>query len=343
MLSVPLFAGLLAVAGCGGSSTDNPGSGGSGTGGVDGGSTGGTAGSSGGSGGSSGGSGGSSTGGAGGATAKKCFPDFLGPIVYVNYDQFNPVINSTCTGTNHQDIQGVQRLVFLGDSITTGTPPTTTAQFYRTILTNNMKKKFGSNLAVQDCSKWGARDGDLAGQIQQCFPTTPEQKKTLTVFTMGGNDLADMAGKKEDVQTATAQADQAIADLRSAVTWLKDPKNFPNGSYVVFADVYEYTDLSANLDSCPLASTAGLSGTWQTGVAVLTHMDEQYMKVAVDTQTDMIFMEEKFCGHGYENTDSSLQCYQGPNTARWFDISCIHPTPTGHSVIADLFTKTIDE
>ncbi len=342
ILSVPLLAGLFAVAGCGGSTSDTSGgsggSAGTAAGGADAGNSGGS-----GAGGGSAGSGGSGIGGAGGATAKKCFAGIENGIVYVNYDQFHPVINSTCSGTNHQDIQGVEKLVFLGDSITEGTPPTPASGFYRTLVTNNMKKKFGQNLEVADCAKWGARDGDLAGQIQKCFPTTPEPKKTLTVFTMGGNDLADMAKNHLDVTAATAQADQAIADTRSAVEWLKDPKNFPNGSYVVFANVYEYTDLSANLDSCPLASTAGLSGTWQTGVSILTHVDEQYMKIAVDTQSDMIFMEESFCGHGYENTDKSLQCYRGPNTERWFDLTCIHPTPKGHSVIADLFTKTIEE
>ncbi len=343
-LSVPLLAGLFAVAACGGSTNDASGgaagSAGTAQGGADAGSSGGS-----GAGGatSSGGSGGSAVGGAGGTTAKKCFSSIQGPIAYFNYDQFKPVINSSCTGTNHQDIQGVQKLVFLGDSITQGTPPTQLSQFYRTIVTNNMKKKFGSSLEVQDCAKWGARNGDLAGQIQQCFPTDPEPKTTLTVFTMGGNDLANMAKNHLDAAAATTQADQAVADLRSAVEWLKDPAHFPNGSYVVFASVYEYTDLSGNLDSCPLASTAGLSGNWSTGLGVLTHMDEEYMHVAVDTQTDMVFLEQTFCGHGYEAGDSSLQCYRGPNTANWFDVSCIHPTPKGHSVIADLFTKTIDE
>ena len=45
--------------------------------------------------------------------------------------------------------------------------------------------------------------------------------------------------------------------------WLKDPVNFPNGSFVVFANIYEYTDLMANLDACPTAGLIGLSGTWK--------------------------------------------------------------------------------
>ena len=58
-------------------------------------------------------------------TASWCFrgqldPERPGP----DYDQFSPVIGSHCLGTNHQDIRGVQKLVFVGDSVTKGTPPT---------------------------------------------------------------------------------------------------------------------------------------------------------------------------------------------------------------------------
>ena len=35
-------------------------------------------------------------------------------------DQCAPVIGSHCVGTNHQDIDGIERVVFLGDSITVG-------------------------------------------------------------------------------------------------------------------------------------------------------------------------------------------------------------------------------
>jgi hypothetical protein len=142
---------------------------------------------------------------------------------------------------------------------------------------------------------------------------------------------------------ANAEADQSVAEMRAAVEWLKDPVNFPNGSYVVFANVYEYTDLTADLSSCPTANLIGLSGEYMTGVAALTKMREGYMKIAVDTQTDMLFMGESFCGHGYHAGDTNSQCYRGPNTPNWFDISCIHPTPVGHGVIADEFMMLIDE
>ena len=66
------------------------------------------------------------------------------------------------------------------------------------------------------------------------------------------------------------------------------------------------------------------------------------MKVAVDTKIDMVFLQEDFCGHGYKNDDPGLQCYRGPNTPRWFDLTCIHPNPAGHAEIARLFRAIID-
>ncbi len=67
------------------------------------------------------------------------------------------------------------------------------------------------------------------------------------------------------------------------------------------------------------------------------------MKVAVDTKTDMIFMLESFCGHGYKKDDPTSPCYRGPNQALWFDLTCIHPNVDGHAALADLFYQTIKE
>ena len=70
---------------------------------------------------------------------------------------------------------------------------------------------------------------------------------------------------------------------------------------------------------------------------------EQYMSVAVQTQSDMLFLLESFCGHGYKREDPTSVCYRGPDAELWFDISCIHPNPTGHQVIADMFMNVVLE
>lgn len=338
----------LAVA-CGGSSSeDKPASGGaagaSGSGGASG-ATGGTS-SGGASGSGSGGAGGRGSGGTAGAGGgATCNSHAYGPgkLVYVDYEQFTPKLNSSCSGTNHQDIQNPEQLVFLGDSITVGTPPTPGTLVYRTLLTNLAKAQWPS-ITVKSCAVNGAKTDDfLAGgnQISKCFPAA-EQKKTLVVITMGGNDIKGMAQKKLSATPALAEADKILANMKQAVDWLKSPTNFPNGSWVVFANVYEYTDLTADLGSCPTANLIGLSGKWEVATAAIVKLREGYMKIAVEAKADMIFLGEHFCGHGYKYADTKQQCYI-PNSSNWFDITCIHPNNAGHKEVADLFWKTIAE
>jgi lysophospholipase L1-like esterase len=324
---------LLALAiGCGGSSSDSAPA---------------ATGGAGGSGGEGGAAGSPSGGSAGieGGPAKRCFADiYVEKPVYVDYDKFSPAIGSHCVGTNHQSIEDVELLVFLGDSITVGTPPAAQSEHYRTRLAEKVTQKWPS-AEVKSCAVNGARTRDFFEgdrQIPSCFPA-PEPKKTLVVITMGGNDVVAMASKKLGPTEATAAADVSIAEMRAAVEWLKDPANFPNGSHVVFANIYEYTDLTADLSACPAATFIGLSGEWFTGTVVLTRMREQYLKIAVDTGSDMIFMGERFCGHGYRAGDPLSQCYRGPGQENWFDFTCIHPTGTGHGVIAEDFMATIEE
>ena len=68
----------------------------------------------------------------------------------------------------------------------------------------------------------------------------------------------------------------------------------------------------------------------------------QFMKIAAETGTDMIFMLESFCGHGFNHNNPANECYK-PGNERWFDDTCIHPNPTGHHAIADMFMKVVDE
>jgi lysophospholipase L1-like esterase len=279
--------------------------------------------------------------GGGGATATTCFDDHHYPL-QPDYAQFSPVIGSHCQGTNHQDITGVEKLVFLGDSITQGTPPTSSSEFYRTVLADQLGQTF-SMLEVAECADNGARVDDLlASQIPSCFPG-PEPLRTLVVITMGGNDIVEWPQNDYTQDQATADADAIAAEMRSAIEWFGDPQRFPAGVFVIFANVYEYTDGTGELDSCPTAGLIGLGGDYQVGAPALAHLSEQYMKIAVDTGTDMIFMLEQFCGHGYRRDNEMSSCYLGPDAEAWFDITCIHPTPAGHAALANMFAQVVTE
>jgi lysophospholipase L1-like esterase len=302
-----------------------------------------------------------------------CFEDILdtsgnGP----DYDQFGATIGSHCNGTNHQEITGIERVVFLGDSVTVGTPPSSTEQLYRNILALELADRFGLEAPgfawqnvnvfggasyVQDegdfasCAKWGARADDLMqddSQVMDCFPPPEREKATLVVMTIGGNDLANLTEGFIDGRPTAELWDQTfeMMDLvRETVEWLTAPGRFPNGVHVVTTNLYEFTDGTGDTASCPAAGLAGF-GAAITDPAleemVLWSMEE-FMSIAVDPGTDMLVLLETFCGHGFLADDPNGRCYRGPNTETWFDLTCIHPNPTGHRAIADMFLSVVLE
>ncbi len=307
-------------------------------------------------------------------TVTSCFADITSQTgVSPDYEPFHPIVGSHCEGTNHQDITGIERVVFLGDSVTVGTPPTASAETYRALLADALADRFGlsapsaiwksvnplegmasirSSGDFWSCAKWGARDDDLMAdnsQIWDCFPDEELGKKTLVVMTMGGNDIAAITKAGADgasIADVTATMDAAIDDFRAAIELLKDPTVFPGGVDVVFTNNFEFTDGSGDVNSCPSASAAGFGEPWEDPQALaqlVVHMMEQYLAIAVETQSDMLFVLETFCGHGYNNEDPANGCYRGPGTPRWFDVSCIHPNPEGHAALAGMFMDVVDE
>lgn len=313
------------------------------------------------------------------ATFAECFEgQFVNESTLLpDYDQFMPVLGSHCVGTNHQAIEDVERVVFLGDSITVGSRPTLPQQTYRALLADMLRDQYSlsygdpvseflwkapdpfSGQAAQmtagdftSCAEWGARNDDLNGpgnQLEACFPADSLGLRTLVVMTMGGNDISSLAqdaiaGAPMDELWATTEAFVALE--RQAVEWLTAPGRFPNGVYVVFANIYEFTDGTADVMSCDVSGLAGFDQP-VPNPAELTELilwaNEQYMSIAVDTQTDMLFLLETFCGHGFGNEDPASPCYRGPGTPRWFDLTCIHPNPEGHGVIADEFMSIVGE
>lgn len=266
-----------------------------------------------------------------------------------NYDQFNPIVGSHCAGTNHQAVTGIEKVVFLGDSITEGTPPTLPWDYYRERLVTKLRAEYG-DLEVAECAAWGARADDLLmpphQQILDCFPG-PETKRTLIVMTNGGNDMNSILEDAQNGDTppqTMAKVDEMLALFENAIRYLKNPVNFPAGSFVVYANIYEFTDATGDILSCPGAALAGFTGEAPAQMRpAYVRVDEQYMRIAVETGSDMIFLLESFCGHGFHAGEPANECYRGPDAETWFDLTCIHPNPTGHEAIADLMFETITE
>jgi hypothetical protein len=316
---------------------------------------------------------------AGPLTAAQCFADQLpaSGVPPIDYDQFDPVIGSHCNGTNYQDIKGIQRVVFAGDSITTGTPPTATVDWYRNKLAKTFAQKWGleapgfmwmntdllgsgMTLQMRDgefwcCAKFGARTDDLYlephKQFVTCNPPEERNKTTLIVMTIGGNDIfawaQDMV-KGVAVEQLWLDAQKAVKDLEDAIHWVKDdPALFPNGVYVVFANTNEFSDLDSGKDlaDCTGAgiismNTALIDPEFQ---AMSRYFTTEYMRIAVETGTDMIFFGEHACGHGYMKDDPNGRCYRGEGAEMWPDITCMHPGKAGHQGLYDLFLSVIEE
>jgi lysophospholipase L1-like esterase len=323
---------------------------------------------------------GGDTGGAPPGSAAACFRN-----AYVNdftfgpdYDQFGVTVGSHCLGTNHQDIDGIERVVFLGDSVTVGTPPHLPDQYYRSVLADMLAAQFGLAFGVglegelawkapnpftgqavvlesgdfAACAEWGARNDDLlqdGNQIGQCFSKEDLQARTLVVFTSGGNDINAITQDAIDGvpnPDLWLMAEDMILRQREAIDWLEDPGRFPNGVFVVYANPYEFTDGTGEVESCDVSALAGFDQPVPAPRRLkdlVVWIEEEYGRMAVETGTDMIFLLEEFCGHGFNADNPEAPCYRGPGAEVWFDLTCIHPNPTGHQHIADMFMAVVTE
>lgn len=295
-----------------------------------------------------------------------------GPSPGPTYEELDVTVGSHCQGTNHQDITDIERVVFIGDSVTVGTPPTSSSDFYRSELADQLVDLYGLDApevqwkqanaltgmsSVQEsggfasCAEWGARNDDLMTQLEACF-SDPEDfdKRTLVISTMGGNDASNLAQDAIDGVPAGdlfAELEQVIAYHEEALDWLVgDPAKFPNGIFVVNANVYEFTDYTVDVLSCPAADVAGFSNNPDDPMLLLSSLNlinEEYMRIAVEHGTDVVFMFEGFCGHGFKSSQEDNVCYRGPDEPNWFDFTCIHPTGVGHGELAQMFFNVISE
>ena len=383
-----------------------------------------------------------------------------------NYDQFDAPIGTHCRGTNIQNIEGVERVIFLGDSVTNGTPNDEhplcldNDHFWRSRLAVWLADRFGLERGndleweqwqsysclyngepglvesgdFRNCARWGASTDDFLGDVDlpdegaardefcalccvggvcgdenKCIRAAPDPQndafcefesdkslgecvgggvqlaeKTLFVFTIGGNNVATITKEggqhtrdseegrreiEEGYPEAWRIARETIVYLEEAIKFMKDPRRFPNGSYVVMGGPFEFTDGTSRVDACrpqsieiPLIGELDLSAlsldvaslvgftNWaepQVLQEITTYLLEQYMRIAMEYGVDYVWVLESFCGHGYvaagPMADPNNRCYREDDPSLWFDASCTHPNERGHSALYDLFQSVIAE
>jgi lysophospholipase L1-like esterase len=303
-----VVAALLAVAGCG-SSTSMTGTGGNGAGGsgTGGGGTGGGGGG-GGTGGNGGGTGGGGGGGGGGTGGVGIVPP------------------GSTLGT----------YIVLGDSISDrgGTGP-----FFYDQLNTDLTKKYPGLMYVH-AAVAGAITDTYSDNIPAGAPLLKTQiaglGKTypgdvLVTITIGGNDLNAHAvkaigGTDDAVRTEFGQ------HLDAELGELAMPGRLGTGKvYIVLANIYDFTDGMGDFATVKCGPGANVQPTRdQTVFTAWNGMTSGSLQKVSGTLYDM---HANFMGHGYNNTDTTMV---------WYDKnSCIHPNAAGHDAIRRSIYKIV--
>ena len=302
-------------------------------------------------------------------TYQQCFPHIIEGFGNPYTDSEHYPIDPTCSGTSHQDFSGIDHVIFLGDSITVGTYPTPSVDFYRNRLAAQLAEHYGLTPPEESwqlvdyetdqsqvlrsgdfssCARLGARTSELhdrSTQLQSCFTEDLWDQNLLVIMTMGGNDLSTIT---QDIIEGQPQesiwrlADRAVRNLDQGFAWLREPR-FTGRLQLVFSNLYEFTDGTGDAAACPMAEIFDLNVDVDDPFLeeIIIWLESQYFELAKRYDFDMLFMQENFCGHGFHNDNPDGRCYLGPNTERWFDNTCLHPNPTGHAKIAELFWNVI--
>ena len=303
---------------------------------------------------------------------EQCFPHIVEnfDIQYIDLDQEK--LTSTCAGTFTQDFSDIEHVIFLGDSVTVGTYPTLNEEFYRPRLAEKLADKYDLELPDEDwyavsynsgqtlvqssgdfssCAKLGAKTSHLirsSGQLEACFTDDLRDKKLLVIMTMGGNDLHELTEKVVHEYPEEALWDVAYEttdNMRKGLEWLNDAEKFPKGISVVYANLYEFTDATGDAAACPLSEVVSLNVDIDDPILeeITIWIEKEYREIGKEHGFDMLFLMENFCGHGFHHDNPESRCYLGPDAERWFDNTCLHPTPKGHEVISDMFFSVIDQ
>jgi lysophospholipase L1-like esterase len=237
-------------------------------------------------------------------------------------------------GVKNQVVRDVERVIFLGDSIT-ATPYLTPPWSDR--IRDDLQGLFGSDVEFQNYAAWGAITDDILSEQLPRIDTT-STKRTLVMFTIGGNDALQVIG--QDTTSSLDHMATKVENIRTALTWLYDPANVPGGVYVIFANVYDPTDGEGDFTHCGFG--AGLED-WPNCDEVATTANGWYEDLADEFGADLLDLHDLFAGHGYNNGDATNPWYCNecdPCTSgcpRWYDLTCIHPNSDGHEALAGFF------
>lgn len=240
------------------------------------------------------------------------------------------------------------RLIVMGDSISAGVGASRrTGTSYGALLGNNddtrwpdamsldLAARFGHDVPVVNVAVGGATTGSMRADQPPALRTRlslPVRGHSVVVITIGGNDLqlAIISGNPEG-----GTLNSAINNIRQAVQFLQDPANFPDGTSIYIAAVYDPSDGEGYIEGCffNLRLPQFITGlnTWRS----------RYVALGQEMGFGVIDALGHFHGHGHNYQHADNPYYDAADRTGWFS-DCIHPNDRGHHELRRLFFEAID-
>jgi lysophospholipase L1-like esterase len=237
-----------------------------------------------------------------------------------------------------------KRIIVLGDSISTGTGASTPGLSYFGLLGKNdaawtaelktsFSARYGHDVDLVNVAVNGATTGSMAQHQLDALGAAlggPAAGHSIVVLTIGGNDL----------QSAITDAflggtDDALANLRTTVTYLQDKAKFPDGTSIYLATVYDPSDGEGHAQGC------FLNQTLPTFVTALDTWRTKYIALGTELGFSVVDSLGHFHGHGHNFDHTANPYYQASDATGWFS-DCVHPNDRGHDELRRLFFEAVD-
>lgn len=243
------------------------------------------------------------------------------------------------------------RLIVMGDSISAGVGASRTSLSYFNLLTQNdnawstegstsLSTLFGTSVPVVNVAVSGATTASALSQrdtLTQQLPG-PVSGHSIVVITIGGNDMKNLIFSSSQ-SAVDSTVNNAVSNVRSLMTYLKDSTHFPDGVSIYLAAVYDPSDSSGTLP----ASCFGQSVTNVRLVTGVESLKARFVLLGQEMGFAVVDALGHFHGHGVEAAKMSDPHYNESNPVTWFYNDCIHPNDAGHNELRRLFFEAIDK
>lgn len=238
------------------------------------------------------------------------------------------------------------RLVILGDSISAGSGAGGASRVYHALLADNDDSAWpddsendlvaltGGMVDIVDYSRGGATTRNLRGQTDGALEEIglPAEGHTIVVVTIGGNDLQSAILGGNPTGTLLDQAGDA---LRTMASRFLDPDDFPDGTSLYVAAVYDPSDGEAQIDGCffnlMLPELVDALDVWR----------ERYVSIGTEMGFSVVDALGHFHGHGHNYDNPENPFFDADDNTFWFS-DCIHPNTRGHHELRRLFFEAMN-